>query len=161
MSDALRERALTYLRQHNVLTMATGGPQGVWAAAVFYVNHGFTLYFLSAPTSRHSLNIAASPVVAATVQEDYRDWREIKGIQLEGAAVRVEGAERAAAVARYGLKFPIIANLARAPAEIVRALDRVAWYRVTPSRLYFVDNSQGFGHRDEVPLPSPAGDAEK
>ncbi|MBI4772497.1 MAG: pyridoxamine 5'-phosphate oxidase family protein [Chloroflexi bacterium] len=156
MSDALRERALAYLRQHNVMTLATAGPQGVWAAAVFYVNHDFTLYFLSAPTSRHSLNIAANPAVAATVQEDYRDWPEIKGIQLEGAAVRVEGTEKAAAVARYWLKFPIVGDPAQAPAEIARALSRIAWYRVTPARLYLIDNSHGFGHRDEVLPGEPA-----
>ncbi|MBI4770861.1 MAG: pyridoxamine 5'-phosphate oxidase, partial [Chloroflexi bacterium] len=126
--------------------------QGVWAAAVFYVNDGFTLYFLSAPTSRHSLNIESQPGVSATIQEDYKDWREIKGLQLEGETKRVEGAEQAAAVLRYGLKFPLVGNLAEAPAEIVKAMRRIAWYKVAPTRLYFIDNSLGLGHRDEVPL---------
>jgi len=149
---SLREKTLAYLSDRNVMTLATTGPQGLWAAAVFYVNDGFTLYFLSAPTSRHSLNIEAQPTVSAAIQEDYKDWREIKGIQLEGEARRIEGAEQAAAIARYGLKFPIVGNLATAPAEIVKAMSRIAWYKVTPTRLYFIDNSLGLGHRDEVPL---------
>ena len=149
---SLRDKTLDYLRGHNVMTLATTGPQGLWSAAVFYVNDGFTLYFLSAPTSRHSLNIEAQPTVSAAIQEDYKDWREIKGIQLEGEARRIEGAEQAAAIARYGLKFPIVGNLATAPAEIVKAMSRIAWYKVTPTRLYFIDNSLGLGHRDEVPL---------
>lgn len=152
MGSALQEKVLAYLRHHNVITLATTGPEGLWAAAVFYVNHGFTLYFLSAPTTRHSRNIAAQPVVAATIQEDYKDWPEIKGIQLEGKAYRLEGAERAAAIRRYGVKFPIVGNLARAPAQIIKAFSKIAWYKVVPERLYFVDNSLGFGHRDEVPL---------
>ncbi len=150
MSDSLREKALAYLQNHNVMVLATTGPEGLWAAAVFYVNDGFILYFLSAPTTRHSRNLAAHPQVAVTIQEDYRDWPEIKGIQLEGKVGPIEGAERAAAVARYGMKFPVVGNLAQAPAEIVKAMRKIAWYKVIPERLYFIDNSLGLGHRDEV-----------
>jgi hypothetical protein len=149
---ALQRHALDYLQRHSVMSLATFGPAGVWAAAVFYVNDSFTLYFLSTPTSRHSRNLEAAGRVAATIQEQYTDWREIMGIQLEGEAVRIAGPEQAAAALRYGEKFPILANLAAAPREIVRALERVAWYRIRPTRLYLIDNSQGLGHRDEVPL---------
>lgn len=154
MSDSLTEKALAYLREHHVMTLATTGPEGAWAAAVFYVNDGFNLHFLSAPTSRHSLNLEANPGVAAAIQEDYRDWRKVKGIQLEGQARRIEGAEQAAAALRYGLKFPVVGDLAQAPVEIVEAMSRIIWYRLTPRRLYFIDNSLGLGHRDEVPLPA-------
>jgi len=30
----------------------------------------------------------------------------------------------------------------------------VRWYRLEPQRLYFIDNSRGFGHRDEIE-PAP------
>ncbi len=146
---SVRGRALAYLESHNVMTLATSGPEGPWAAAVFYVTDGFTFYFLSSPRSRHSLNVAAEPRVAATVQEDYGDWGEIKGIQLEGEAYRIEGAERAAAGERYGGKFPVIRDPEQ---EIARALDKIAWYRLEPRRLYLIDNSLGLGHRDEVPV---------
>lgn len=152
MTNSLREKALAYLRTHNVMTLATTGPMGLWAAAVFYVNEGFMLYFLSAPTSRHSVNIEAHPGVAATIQEDYKDWPEIKGIQLEGQAHRIEGVERAVATLRYGAKFPVVGNLAQAPREIVAAMSKIAWYKVVPDRLYLIDNSLGLGHRDEIPL---------
>lgn len=154
MSDrsSPRENALAYLRGHNVMTVGTKGPEGLWSAAVFYVSDGFTLYFLSAPGSRHSLNIAREARVAATIQEDYRECRAIKGIQLEGHASRLEGPEQARAALLYGRKFPIVADLARAPAEIARAFSRIAWYRLAPTRLYLVDNSQGFGHRDEIAM---------
>lgn len=147
-----RENALAYLRAHNVMSVATNGPEGLWAAAVFYVNDDFVLYFLSAPTSRHSVNIAANPRVAVTIQQEYDDWRAIKGIQLEGVVSRLEGLEQARAILLYGKKFPIVANIARAPTEIAQAFARVAWYRITPTRVCFVDNSQGFGHRDEIPI---------
>jgi hypothetical protein len=155
---ALQQHALDYLQHHSVMSLATFGPEGVWAAAVFYVNHGFTLYFLSAPTSRHCRNLEAAGRVAATIQEQYTDWRQIMGVQLEGEAVRITGPEQAAAVRWYGQKFPILADPASAPGEIVRALERIAWYRIRITRLYFIDNSQGLGHRDEVPLAMSSGE---
>lgn len=146
----VRERALSYLEGHNVMTLATIGPEGPWAAAVFYVTDGFTFYFLSSPATRHGRNLAAEPRVAATVQGDDADWTEIRGVQLEGEARRIEEEGRAAAVERYGEKFPVIRD---PQAEIAQALDKVAWYRLVPHRLHFIDNSRGLGHREEIELP--------
>ena len=148
----LHDTTLSYLQSHHVMTLATQGPTGLLAAAVFYVNNKFTLYSLSSPTSRHSQNLEASGRAAATIQDDTHDWRAIQGIQLEGRAERIGGEEQAWALLRYGQKFPLVGNLATAPAEIVKAMSRIAWYKITPERLFFVDNSHGFGHRDEVPL---------
>ncbi len=145
-----RDRALDYLAAHRVMTLATRGPDGLWAADVFYVNSGFNLYFVSSPTSRHGRNLAAQPQAAATVHEDYLDWREIKGIQLEGAVEQVAAAEEAAVRTLYGGKFPVTADLAGAPAPIVSAFAKVRWYKLAAARAYFIDNSAGFGHRDQV-----------
>jgi uncharacterized protein len=150
--DALRARVLEYLRAHHVMTLATHGRDGPWAAAVFYVNDGFTFHFLSGPKSRHSVNLAANPRVAATIQEDYADWPEIRGVQLEGVASGISGDEEQRARALYGEKYPVVGKIAKAPAAIVAALAKVRWYRIVPERLHFVDNSRGFGHRDEVVL---------
>lgn len=142
--------ARAYLEAHNVMTLATHGADGVWAAAVFYVNDGPTLYFLSAPSTRHGQNVEANPRVALTVQEDYRDWRSIRGIQAEGTCRRLDGAHRDAAIERYQSKFPVVGS--DAPPEIARALDKIAWYAVEPVRMYFIDNSVSFGHREEIEL---------
>lgn len=141
--------ALAYLAAHRVMTLATNGPRGVWAAAVFYASDGFDLYFLSAGHTRHATDIAAGGRVAATIQEDYRDWPEIKGIQLEGIARQINDDARAAAIALYERKYPFVA---RPNPTLAAALDRVNWYRLTPERLYYIDNSRGFGHRDEIVL---------
>ncbi|MCM2358980.1 MAG: pyridoxamine 5'-phosphate oxidase family protein [Geobacteraceae bacterium] len=152
MKNGLHARIQGYLRDHNVATLATGGSEDLWAAAVFYVNDGNTLYFLSAPTSRHCMNLAHDPRVAMTIQEDYSDWLDIKGVQLEGVASEISGAEEERARRLYGRKFPVVGLLAQAPAAIVKALAKVRWYKVVPHRLYFIDNSAGLGHRDEVDL---------
>ncbi|MBA3902274.1 MAG: pyridoxamine 5'-phosphate oxidase [Rhodocyclaceae bacterium] len=152
MADALRERALDYLRGHHVMTLATHGSEGPWAAAVFYVNDGFTLFCLSAPSSRHCMNLAHSPRISATIQEDYADWPQIKGVQLEGIASEISGEEEARARRLYGEKYPVVGKLAQAPAAIVKAMAKVRWYKIVPDRFFFIDNSAGFGHRDEIDL---------
>ena len=152
MKNGLNERVQDYLRDHQVATLATHNGEDLWAAAVFYVNAGYTLYFLSSPTSRHCLNLVQNPRVAVTVQEDYAGWLEIKGIQIEGVASEISGEEERTARRLYGQKFPIVGKLGQAPAAIVEALAKVRWYKVVPQRLYFIDNAVGLGHRDEVDL---------
>jgi hypothetical protein len=131
------------------MTLATTGPQGIWAAAVFYVNDGFELIFLSAAHTRHGQNITAVPHVAATIQEDYRDWQEIQGIQLEGRVSLLTDVSRETAISRYLQKYPFLAN---ADEKMQAAIAQVNWYLLRPDRLYFIDNSLGLGHRDEIEL---------
>lgn len=140
-------------------TLATCGNDGPWAAAVFYVNDGSTIFFLSGPTSRHCTNIGQNPRVAVTIQEDYSDWLEIRGVQIEGVASEISGAEEEKARGLYGQKFPVVGLLAQAPAAIVKALAKVRWYRIIPERLYFIDNSLGLGNRDEITLPLTENEA--
>ena len=97
-----------------------------------------------------ALNIINNSQVAATIQEDYKDWKKIKGIQLEGVVHKISGSKQADAIARYMGKFPLIGK--KNPTEIGQALHRVSWYALTPSLLYFIDNSLGLGHRDRVDL---------
>ncbi len=147
MEDTLRSAVLAYLERHNVMTLATVGPAGPWAAAVFYVNEGLRLFFLSSPGSRHGQDLAADPRAAATIQEDYRDWPEIKGVQLEGRAAPVDPAELGRVKALYAAKFPVVANAAGVPPVLAAALAKVSWYALVPEALHFIDNSAGFGQR--------------
>lgn len=138
-----------YLETHRVATLATSSGDLPWAAAVFYAMDGTVLYFLSSPKSRHCRNLAKNPRVALTVQEEYADWLDIKGVQLEGEAREISGAEEERARKLYGEKFPVVGLVAKAPAAIVKALAKVRWYKVEPERVYFVDNEKGLGEREE------------
>ncbi|MEZ5176666.1 MAG: pyridoxamine 5'-phosphate oxidase family protein [Acidimicrobiia bacterium] len=146
-----RDEVLDYLSDHRVATLSTHGPGGPWAAAVFYVNHGFTLTFLSSPRSRHASDLAVDPSCAAAVHEDYAGWSDIRGVQLEGTVTVLSGSRQREALARYEAKFPMI-RPDRAPEPIRNALERVTWYELVASRCFFVDNSVGFGNRDEIPV---------
>lgn len=148
----LRLKVERYLQEHHVATLATATGDKVWAAAVFYVHDGHTFYFLSSPASRHCENLGRNAHVALTVQEDYADWPAIKGVQLEGIASEIVGCEAKLARSLYGQKFPVVGKIAQAPAAIVRVMSKVHWYKVVPSKLYFIDNSVEFGHRRELTL---------
>jgi hypothetical protein len=142
-----RKRALDYVTNHRVMTLATSGRDGIWAAALFYVNEGFDFYFLSAGHTRHAEHMRQNPRVAATIQEDYAGWREIQGIQLEGAVFLLEGRLRELAQSMYLEKYSFIR---RAAGPVRAALAQVNWYHLEPEHLFFVDNSRGFGHRDQI-----------
>lgn len=153
MKNALNIRVQQYLKSHNVATLATCAGGFPWAAAIFYVTDRYSIYFLSSPQSRHCLDLAQNPQVAVTIQEDYSNWLDIKGVQIEGQAREISGEEEQQARRLYGEKFPIVGLLAQAPAAIVKALSTVRWYMIVPQRLYFIDNSRGLGTRDEIVLP--------
>jgi len=172
-NSKIRETVLKYLAEHYTMTIATAKGKVPWAAAVFYANDGFTLYFLSDPESRHSKDIMENPVVGITVYEDYHDWRKIKGIQMEGKVelVSIED-EMAKAVAIYVAKYPFTApylKLMSSPfPSIAQHLDKllsklpftpglpktfkVKFYKLMATKVRFIDNEKGFAHHEEFTL---------
>ena len=83
-----------------------------------------------------------------TVQEDYHDWREIKGIQLEGQVALVDGLiEKTRAMAVYARKYPDVIKLFTDPAS---GIFYKAFLKV--EKLFYINNQQGFGKRQELVL---------
>ena len=137
-----------FIARHHVMTLATQGSEGPWAAALFYVRVGDDLIFLSSPASRHCRDLALQPTCAATIQPEADDWRAIQGIQIEGRASELKAEALVIAQQRYAERFPFV-RPGIAPAAIVLALARVRWYRLQITRLYFIDNERGFGKREQ------------
>jgi hypothetical protein len=155
MAGELKQQILDYLRSHNTMTLATCAADMPWAATVFYANEDLQLYFFSSPEARHSLNLEVNSRVAVTIQEDYKDWRVIKGIQLEGKVMLVDGIiEKAKAMAVYARKYADVIKLFTDPSSGIfhKAFLKVKFYRVVPEKVFFIDNEQGFGKRQELIL---------
>jgi uncharacterized protein YhbP (UPF0306 family) len=155
MSEDLKPQVIAYLETHNTMTLATAADGYPWAATVFYASENLFLYFFSAPDSRHCQNLAANPRVAVTIQEDYHDWRKIKGIQLEGTVTVVDSiGEKAKAMAVYARKYPEVIKLFSSPSSglFYKAFLKVRFYCVVPEKLFFIDNEQGFGKRQELTI---------
>ncbi|MCS6843767.1 MAG: pyridoxamine 5'-phosphate oxidase family protein [Caldilineales bacterium] len=152
----LHERLAAFLAAHNTMTLATVGPDGApQAAAVFYAaDEDLNLYFLSSPSSRHSQNLALRPRVAATIQADGQAWQSIQGVQIEGTAHLVEGTRELAHAARvYAARFEFLRGLmeggGEGPAALRGPLASSRFYVLRPSWVRLIDNTQGFGHKEE------------
>ena len=132
-----------FLAAHDTLTLATTGPDGPAAAALFYapLREGLLLLFVSDPTSRHARHLAADPRCAATVHADGQAWRGIRGAQLRGSAAPAPRRDWP----RYLARFPMAATVP----ELAAALGRTRLYRLEVAWARLIDNRQGFGHRDE------------
>jgi len=172
----LKKTVIEYLNSHNTMTVATAHNDIPWAATVFYANDGFILYFISNPSiSLHCQNIARNPRVAATVYEDYPlkdpdDWRKVKGIQVEGIAEMLTAEEEISqAVKVYARKYPFTAAYLKSMVSfprVVTFLSKLAnrlgfmpnftassdntFYKMTPTKVWFVDNEVSFEKRQEV-----------
>jgi len=153
MADDLKQQILNYMESHNTMTLGTCGENVPWTATVFYASDGLDLYFFSDPQSRHCQNLEGNSKVAVTIQEDYGDWRKIKGIQMEGEVVEVGSMiDKAKAMAVYARKYPGIIKLFSDPGTGIlnRAFLKVKFYCVKPKRVLYIDNEQGFGKRQEL-----------
>jgi uncharacterized protein len=153
MVEELKRQILDYMETHNTMTLGTCRDDVPWAATVFYASDDLRLYFFSAPDSRHCQNLAANGRIAVTIQEDYRDWRKIKGIQLEGRVAEVDSLiEKGKAMAAYARKYPDVMKIFANPASgaLYQAFLKVRFYCVAPEKVFFIDNEQGFGKRREL-----------
>ena len=159
MSD-LGSRLLVFLHHHDTMTLATIGAAGEpQAAAVFYAaDDELDLYFLSDPDSRHGRNLTREPRVAATIQADGQDWREITGLQIAGTAEVVEGANEIARVTRlFAERFDFLRGLlddgdAAGLLELQGPLTSSRFYLLRPGWLRLVDNTRGFGNKEELTI---------
>lgn len=147
-----KDKALQYIESHNVMSIATLGPEYPWNTAVFYVSVGFELFFVSSPDSRHCQNISRNANIAVTIQEDYFEWQTIKGIQMDGTVESVPDDQRQYVIKQYKNKFSFLQDQNRTPADIIDALEKGAWYRILPRKVFYIDNEKGFGHRVEIPV---------
>src|SRR5262245_42706038 len=90
MDEAMREKILTLLDQHRIMTIATlrsdGWPQ---ATTVGYVSEGLTLYFLCGLESQKAANLARDDRVSLTIDRDTSDIMAIAGLSMAGHAQAV------------------------------------------------------------------------
>ena len=99
-----------------------------------------------------------NPTVSGTIHEDYSNWLQIKGIQLEGRVACIGGILRHARIAKaYVKKFPNVADFLLSPHKlgkgIAQKVSNVKFFQIRPAKVYFLDNSLGFGHREELNIP--------
>jgi uncharacterized protein YhbP (UPF0306 family) len=140
---------LDVLQAHNILTLATiredGYPQ---ATTVGYIHEDLILYIGTFAHAQKVINIQHCPKVSLTIDKDYDDWSQIKGLSMGGMAevlTEPEAVHRVAAL--FTAKFPQIAVL---PVPIDPS--SVVFLKITPIVISVLDYTKGFGHTELVSI---------
>ncbi len=144
----MHERFRAFLQAHNTLSLATIDDRGrPHACALFYAyGPDLTLYFLSDPRTAHARHLKDGAPIAATIENNNQQWQSIQGLQLHGIAYPCsEPFEEEIARELYMERFPFVAGASR----LATALARARFYKIIPTWLRLIDNSQGFGHKEE------------
>ena len=128
------------------MTIATANNGNPAAAAVFYVpiNEGRRLLFVSSEKSEHITNLKNNINCAVTIQEDGQDWNIIRGIQIKGEIRESDDKNWE----KYFDKYDYINN----DETLSKALAKVKLYELRIKWLRMIDNSKGFGNREEYLL---------
>lgn len=153
---------LQALADHTTMTLAYTDGDGPQACAVLYALRTETeaeyeagpedpvpaLLFVTSESTRHGRALsAAQPAapVAFTAQRDGQDWSGLTGVQGRGVCRRLDGGERRRAWRMYADRFPYVAL----SPKLRGAMDHTAFWELRPTWLRLIDNSRGFGHKEE------------
>jgi hypothetical protein len=134
------------LSAETTLTLATVSAEGeACATPLFYIlDDELSLYWLSSPGSRHSLNLLSQPRAEAAVSRSAQGWREIRGVQMRGQVSVVSEPERRKTLLNiYCERFKLgrIFRLAIRQSEL---------YCLRPEFFRYLDNARGFGFKFEM-----------
>jgi len=150
MDELMKQKILTLLEAHRIMTIATLRPDG-WpqATTVGYVNEGLTLWFLCGLESQKARNLAIDNRVSITVDHDTPDIMSITGLSMAARAFRVsDRAEAQKVIGMLPLKY---LDAPRSTAQMkMPAPDEVALFRVVPEIVSVLDYTKGFAHTDLV-----------
>ena len=150
MDDSMKEKILSLLEAHRIMTIATLRPDG-WpqATTVGYVNEGLTLWFLCGLESQKAKNLARDNRVSLAIDHDTPDLMSITGLSMAARAHRVsDRAEAEKVIGMLPLKYP---DAPPATAQMkMPAPEDVALFRVVPEIVSVLDYKKGFAHTDLV-----------
>jgi nitroimidazol reductase NimA-like FMN-containing flavoprotein (pyridoxamine 5'-phosphate oxidase superfamily) len=150
MDDSMKQKILSLLEAHRIMTIATVRPDG-WpqATTVGYVSEGLTLWFLCGLESQKAQNLARDNRVSITIDHDTPDIMSITGLSMAARAHRVsDRAEAQKALAMMPLKYP---DAPPATAALTMpGPEDVALFRVVPEVVSVLDYTKGFAHTDLV-----------
>ena len=129
-AETVPQHVLDYLAEHKKLTLATASATGVPHAATYmFVNKGPLLYFWTRPETATAKQIEQNPVVSFTVDDYVEDWTKMRGVQGTGECRVVLSAQ-----------------------EIIDVVRVISFFRVTPTELQFIDNTESRSDDDEFGL---------
>jgi nitroimidazol reductase NimA-like FMN-containing flavoprotein (pyridoxamine 5'-phosphate oxidase superfamily) len=146
MTPEVRDRILSQLAEHRIMTLATNRKDG-WpqATTVSYVNESLILYCFIARAGQKFANILRDPRVSIAIAGDFSKPENIKGLSLAGKGRLVESkSEYERVCALLAKRFPEYADWPTPNSAFAPLL------RIEPEVISVLDYSKGFGHSDLV-----------
>jgi nitroimidazol reductase NimA-like FMN-containing flavoprotein (pyridoxamine 5'-phosphate oxidase superfamily) len=147
MDQSKKEFVLGVIGKAKDLTLATVRPDGYpQATTVSFANDDMTLYIGVGKESQKLANIRFSNKVSLTINNDYQDWHQIKGLSIGGLAEILENDDDIRAATACMIKrFPQVIEWL----DSGQAMDAV-FIRIVPQVISILDYEKGFGHTDLV-----------
>ena len=135
---------LAYLHEQKTLTLATASPGGApHATTLIYVDDGSSLAIWTRPETTTAQQIGQNPVVSFAIDEYSSNWQETRGIQATGGCQAIlDSEEIARIIAAFEEKYPPLSG---------SLSTELAFFRITPTNLQFIDNSAPAAGGDKGP----------
>lgn len=153
MQNSSVENCLSLINTEKVMTIGTVSDKGAWSAPVYYYYSGKTFFFFSSLDSRHIKDgLNSEFLCAASVFEDHESFDKIKGVQMSGRILKAGiGTASSSAVAGYVKKF----RIKICSSDAMRFLENqyhAKLFKFVPEQIFLMDNSKGFGTKQEIEL---------
>ncbi len=150
MDQATREFVQHIIEHARDLTLATIRPDGYpQATTVSYANDGLTIYIGVGKDSQKANNIRHCNKVSLTINEDYDDWKQIKGVSMGAhAEILTDAREIRRATELMLTRYPQMEEWVQTdnPTDLVLL-------KVTPQVISVLNYEKGFGHTELVTAP--------
>ncbi len=136
------------------LTLATASADGTpWATPVWFAPDGDGLLWVSRPSRRHSLNVAARPEVSFVVYDSTVPSDDARAVYGEGVAGLVPDDDVARAIGVFSAHAVAQGLPSWTPAAVTGDAT-LRLYRVRLTTLWVLDARE---NRDPLPVPVPVG----
>lgn len=142
MEKGLRNLIEEYINDCKTCTVATASKDGIpHAATVHFENVGLILYFNTTKDSQKVKDIQENPRVFVTMQKNLapKTDAEISGIQYAGTAKVLSEDEMTGIPQATLARYRMFNSLKPGNAVVVK---------VSPQKVYLIDYSKGFRHRE-------------
>ncbi len=142
-----------YVDSKSVMCLSTAGGFNsslqLRSTPVFFARRDKSFYFISVAKTVHAANILQNHNISAAITDNYKNYKDIKGVQIFG---RCDEIERLPDIARAALiyfsKFSDLKSFMQ-PEVLKSALD-IGWYELRAEKLIYTDNSVRFGYKEEI-----------
>ena len=126
-----------YIKDIVHMSIATCADNKPWISEVHYsYDDDLNLYFISRPSRRHSLEVAANGQIAGNIIKQHKAGEEVRGVYFEGAIEMLDDVKDTdVAFQTYNKRLGLDATMLNEQAEE----NGHCWYKINVHKFYLFD----------------------